>query len=70
MLADEQNGILNAIGIYLRNQTPDVARETSVALLTAYLELLVTFIGERLTWQLLHEAWPELITPSSQEKQA
>jgi hypothetical protein len=70
VLGDEQNGLLNAVGVCLRKQAPDVIREASVALLTAYLELLMTFIGERLTRQLVLEAWPELLTPSSQEKQA
>lgn len=34
-----------------------------MALLAAHLELLATFIGERLTWRLLLEAWPDLLTP-------
>jgi hypothetical protein len=36
-------------------------------LLVTYLELLATFIGERLTWQLLQETWPDLLTSPPQE---
>ncbi len=56
----DQDGLLNAVGACLRKQPLDVAWDASVAVLTAYIELLATFIGERLTWQLLHEAWPDL----------
>ena len=66
--AAEQNGLLNAVGLCLRNQRPDVARNASVALLTAYIELLATLLGERLTGQLLQEAWPDLLTFPPLEK--
>ena len=68
VLHDEQNGMLNAVGASLRTQTPDVAREASIALLTAYFHLLGSFIGERLTRQLILEAWPELLAPLSGEE--
>jgi hypothetical protein len=69
VLADEQNGLLNAIGHSLRTQTPDAAREASIALLSHYLELLAAFIGERLTRQLVHDAWPERLAPRQRRKQ-
>ncbi|MEP6601857.1 MAG: hypothetical protein ABJB49_08595 [Nitrospirota bacterium] len=56
--------LLNAIHACLRTQEPDVAMNATTALLTAYLQLLSTFIGERLTVQLLQNAWPEL-SPST-----
>jgi hypothetical protein len=65
----EQDGLLNAVGACLRKQSPDVAWDASVAVLTAYIELLATFIGERLTRQLLHEAWPDLHISPTQERQ-
>ncbi len=46
----------------------DVAREATSTLLLTFVELLATFIGERLTWQLLQEAWPDVLTVSSEEK--
>jgi hypothetical protein len=66
----ERGGLLATAGVFLQNQKPDVAREASVALLTAYLELLASFIGHPLTWQLLQEAWPDLLTSLSQETPA
>ena len=63
--------MLNAVSASLRTQTPDVAREASVALLTTYFQLLGSFIGERLTRQLVLEAWPGLLTsPSGEETKA
>lgn len=62
VLAEEQHGILNAVGLCLRTQPPDLARETSIALLSNYVELLRVLLGERLTRQLILETWPELLT--------
>ena len=63
------DGLLQAVGVCLRRQVPDVALEASIALLAAYLELLATLIGERLTRQLLQEAWPELFMSLSEKRQ-
>lgn len=64
----QEDGILNAVGACLRRQKLDVAREATSTLLLTFVELLATFIGERLTWQLLQEAWPDVLTVSSEEK--
>jgi hypothetical protein len=58
---------LKAVGGCLRSQVPDLAREVSLALLIAYLDLLATFIGERLTLRLLRDGWPDVLTSSSPE---
>jgi len=63
-LADKQQNPLNAIGLCLRTQTPDTARESSIGLLARYLELLAAFIGEPLTRQLVRGVWPELLKRS------
>ena len=47
-----------------------MAFEASVELLAIYIELLTTFIGQRLTEQLLRETWPDLHTSVSEESQA
>ncbi len=60
--------LLNAIDACLRTQEPDVAMDATAALLTAYLQLMSTFIGERLTVQLLQDAWPDLSIPPLQEQ--
>ena len=62
------DAILSALDAYLRRQELEIAREASVALLLTFVELLATFIGERLTWQLLQEAWPDILTVPSKEK--
>ena len=68
VLTDEQNGLLNAIGLWLRTQPPDEAREASIGLLSHYLEFIDTFIGDRVTRQLVYDAWPELRMPSPKEE--
>ncbi len=65
----EDDALLSAVGASLRQQEMDVALKASVALLLTFVELLATFIGERLTWQLLQEAWPNILTVPSEEKQ-
>ncbi|MGZ9189497.1 MAG: hypothetical protein ACXW39_05515 [Nitrospira sp.] len=67
-LSAEEDGILHAVGACLRRQKMDAAREATITLLLTFVELLATFIGERLTWQLLQEAWPDILTVSSEEK--
>ena len=47
------NGSLENLGI-LPN-----ANEAAVAILAHLLDLLITFIGQPLTMQLLKEAWPD-----------
>ncbi len=64
----EEDGIVNAVGACLRRQKLATAREATIALLLTFMELLATFIGERLTWQLLQEAWPDILIVSSEEK--
>jgi hypothetical protein len=44
----------------LRAQDPGVATEATAALLGTFFALLTTFIGERLTTQVLRSAWPTI----------
>ena len=59
--------LLSAVRRGLHAQPAEVAREASVELLAIHLELLATFIGPRLTKQLLREAWPNLRTSAPEE---
>lgn len=71
VLEDGENDLLNAVGACWRQQAPDLIVEASVALLTAYLELLASFIGGQLTRHIVLSTWPELLTsPSVEEKPA
>jgi hypothetical protein len=63
----EPSGLLTALGVFLQEQEPEVILKASIALMTAYLELLAAFIGERLTWHLVQEAWPDLSPSLSEE---
>lgn len=63
----EDDALLKAVEACWRRQQQDVALAASVALLVAFIELLATFIGERLTWQLMQEAWPDILTVPSEE---
>lgn len=62
--------LLSAVRRGLHAQPAEVAREASVELLAIHLELLATFIGPRLTEQVLQEAWPNLRTSNPEESQA
>jgi hypothetical protein len=59
--------LLTALSTCLAQQEPDVAMSHSILVLTTYVDLLTTFIGERLTRQLLHTAWPDALLFPSQE---
>ncbi len=65
--ADDE-ALMKGIEMCLRERT-ETAREASAALLHGFISLLATFIGERLTWQLLREAWPEIIMLGTEERQ-
>jgi hypothetical protein len=60
--------LLGLVGECLRKQELELARKASVGLLLVFVELLATFIGERLTGQLLQESWPDVLSFPSQEK--
>jgi hypothetical protein len=45
----------------LEAQEPEVIREASVMLFATVAGLLVTVIGDRLTWSLLQGAWPHIL---------
>jgi len=54
----------------LQAQDPAVATESAVALFGSFFALITTFIGERLTTQVLRRAWPtiEEMAPSENSK--
>jgi hypothetical protein len=68
IVAVQPQTTLKALAACLEKQIPACLLDASTALLTTFLELLATFIGERLTGKLLCEVWPDL-GPVSQEMQ-
>jgi hypothetical protein len=65
--AHEPQLVLEALTTALRDQAPDVVVETSTTLFTSFIELLATFVGERVTYTLLHDLWPDVFTGLPQE---
>jgi hypothetical protein len=49
---------------------PEVVMQSAVALLTTFVNLLVGFIGERLTVQVLHQVWPEVASKLQTTKES
>jgi hypothetical protein len=52
----------------LQAQEPAVATQTAAALFGAFFTLITTYIGERLTTQVLRRAWPTLDDAAPREK--
>ena len=53
----------------LRDQAPDVIQEVSVILFATFTGLLATVIGDRLTWSLLQQIWPDTLLPEDELRQ-
>ena len=66
----QSDTLLSAVGSTLQSQGAQMAREASVELLAIHIELLATFIGQRLVEQLLREAWPDVYSFVSEERPA
>lgn len=54
-------GALNRLCDHLNTQSHDMNAAIICALVTNFVNLLSTFIGEGLTLKLLHNAWPEVL---------
>jgi hypothetical protein len=65
--ATDPDAVLNEVRVCLHTQEPDMARQASIALFMNLIELLATFIGPRITWQILHAAWPNILDSSPEE---
>jgi hypothetical protein len=64
------DALLSAVSTCLHAQPADVAHEASVELLAIQLELLATFLGQRITDHLVREVWPDLPPAPSEEHHA
>lgn len=53
----------------LETQTPDVALDASVALITTFLQLLGRLVGEGLVRRMLRELWPDAIPASATDEE-
>ena len=51
----------------LQSQDPAVAADAAATLFGTFFALITTFIGERLTTQVLRRAWPSIVESASPE---
>jgi len=58
---------MKRLGACLRTLEPDAATEAAASLFGAFLDLITTFIGERLTAVVLRSAWPEVAEAAPRE---
>jgi hypothetical protein len=54
----------------LREQKPEVIQEVSVILFATFAGLLVTVIGDRLSWSLWQQIWPDALLPEAEFQEA
>lgn len=65
---EQAEGPFAQVIVCLRRQDPAVATDAAAAVLATIGGLLVTFIGESLTTQLLRKAWPDAFSTASAEE--
>ena len=54
----------------LQELEPDVVHEVSVMLFATFAGLLATVIGDRLSWSLLQQIWPDTLLPEVELQEA
>ena len=59
--SDNRESLAEPLRACLQEQEPDVIREVSVALFATFAGLLANVIGDRLTWSLLRQIWPDTL---------
>lgn len=58
---DERDGVAEPIRTFLKGHEPEVIRDVAVALFATSAGLLANVIGDRLTWSLLQQIWPDTL---------
>lgn len=61
----QAQGLFAPVAACLRDKDPAIAAEAAAVVLATLAGLLITFIGESLTTQLLRKAWPEAFSGAS-----
>jgi hypothetical protein len=54
----------------MRERKPEVIQEVSVILFATFAGLLVTVVGDRLSWSLLQQIWPDTLLPEAEFQEA
>jgi hypothetical protein len=65
---EQPDGPFAQVIVCLTRQDPAIASEAAGAVFAALAGLLVTFLGEPLTMQLLRKAWPDAFSDASTEE--
>lgn len=65
---EQAQGAFAQVVACLKRQEPPVASEAAVAVIAILAGLLITFIGESLTLQLLRKAWPDAFSARNTEE--
>lgn len=66
---DSRASLAEPLRACLLEQEPDVVREVSVTLFATLTGLLGTLIGDRLTWSLLQQIWPDTLLPRTEHQE-
>ena len=59
--SDNRHSLAEPLRACLNSHEPDVIREAAVALFATFAGLLANVIGDRLTWSLLQQIWPDTL---------
>jgi hypothetical protein len=63
---DNRDSLAEPLRACLQEREPDVIREVWMTLFTTFAGLLATVIGDRLTWSLLEQIWPDTLLPRTE----
>ena len=66
---DSRANLAEPLRVRLQEQEPDVIREVTVALFTTVTGLLAGLIGDKLTWSLIEQGWPEAFLPRTERQE-
>jgi hypothetical protein len=67
--SDSRHSVAEPLRACLNGHEPDVIREASVALFATFTGLLANVIGDRLTWSLLQQIWPDTLQAQSDSQE-
>jgi hypothetical protein len=65
----QAQGLFAPVVACLKDQDPSMAAEAAAVILATLAGLLITFIGDSLTTQLLQKAWPEAFSTASDSEE-
>jgi hypothetical protein len=67
--SESRDSLAEPLRACLQEHEPDVIREASVRLFATFVGLLANIIGDRLTWSLLQQSWPDALLPRTDRQE-